>query len=216
MKTLFIPARFIGKVEMDESFIGKLPEKIGIVSTSQFLNCLNSVKSLLEKSGRKVFIGKSLQGNYGQLLGCDVSSSAAIDDKVDAFLYIGSGEFHPRGVALKTSKEVFAFNPLANDFCRIERKEIEHYSKRKKAAYLKFLSSDKIGILVSMKQGQNSIKKAIELKKKLKTKECFIFIAETLDFGQLENFPFIQSWVNTACPRIDEDINCVNISEIEL
>lgn len=216
MKTLFIPATYAGKVILESSMIDKLPEKIGLISTTQFLNCLNDVKAQIESSGRIAFIGESTQGNGGQVLGCDVSSAEAIEKNIDAFLYIGSGEFHPRGVALKTDRDIFVFNPVTNNFSKLDKSEIEAYKKRKKSAYLKFLSSKEIGILVSTKQGQNNLKSALELKKRLKDKNCYIFIADTLDFSQLENFPFIECWVNTACPRIDEDIGCVNLGEIEL
>ena len=215
MKSLFIPARYTGKVLLNQSMIDKLPKKIGLLATSQFLLCLKELKTQLEKSGREVFIGKSLQGSDGQILGCDVSSSTCIEEMVDAFLYVGSGEFHPRGVAIKTSKEIFTFNPVTGGFSPIERKEIEAYKKKKKSAYLKFLYSKRIGIIVSLKQGQNNLRKAMELKKTLKDKEVYVFIAETIDFSQLNNFPFIECWINTACPRIDEDLSCINLSDIQ-
>jgi len=214
MKSLFIPARYIGKVAMNMTMIEKLPKKIGLLATSQFLACLTDIKSQIENSGREVFIGKSLQGNDGQILGCDVSSSTGIEKNVDAFLYIGSGEFHPRGVALKTLKDIFIFNPLTGGFSVLDRKEIETYTRKKRAAYLKFLSSQRIGIIVSLKHGQNNLIESLELKERMKDKEVFVFIAETIDFLQLGNFPFIECWVNTACPRIDEDLVCVNLSEI--
>ena len=214
MKSLFIPARYIGKVAMNMTMIEKLPKKIGLLATSQFLACLTDIKSQIENSGREVFIWKSLQGNDGQILGCDVSSSTGIEKNVDAFLYIGSGEFHPRGVALKTLKDIFIFNPLTGGFSVLDRKEIETYTRKKRAAYLKFLSSQRIGIIVSLKHGQNNLIESLELKERMKDKEVFVFIAETIDFLQLGNFPFIECWVNTACPRIDEDLVCVNLSEI--
>ena len=67
---------------------------------------------------------------------------------------------------------------------------------------------------MSTKHGQSRIEKALELAKK-KDKEYYIFAFDTLNLSDLENFPFIQCWVNTACPRISEDKgNIVNIEEI--
>ncbi len=215
MKTFFVPARYTGEIKFDDRIISKLPDKIGIVSTAQFLNQIDKVKEILEKSGKNVFIGKSLQGNNAQLLGCDVSSAQVIDDKIDAFLYIGSGEFHPRGVGLKTEKDIFSFNPITEEFRKLPRDEIGLYKKKKKAAYIKFLSSRNIGIIVSTKQGQNNLIRALELKKNSKDKKFYVFVSETIDFSQLENFPFIECWVNSACPRIDEDLVCLNLNEVE-
>ncbi|MEK6808888.1 MAG: diphthamide synthesis protein [Nanoarchaeota archaeon] len=215
MKTLFIPARFIGKVRLKKSMIDKLPMSVGLVSTTQFLGSISSIKKQIEDSGRRVFVGDSLQGSKGHILGCDVSSAKAVDSEINAFLYIGSGEFHPRGVALETERDIFMFNPITNRFTRLDKNEIKKYKMRKKSAYLRFLSAKSIGIIVSTKQGQNNLLRALELRKRLKEKNSYIFIFDTIDFRELENFPFIDAWVNTACPRIDEDIDCVTLSDIE-
>ena len=78
----------------------------------------------------------------------------------------------------------------------------------------------KLGVLVSMKPGQNQFKRAVELKKTLKDKEVYIFVSDTIDFSQLENFPFIECWVNTACNRIMDDMDkfqkpLVDLADIE-
>ena len=77
-----------------------LPKKVGLVTTVQHKHELKKIKELIEKTGKKTVIG-------GQILGCDVNAAKKIKSKVDAFLYIGSGEFHPLGVALETNKKVF-------------------------------------------------------------------------------------------------------------
>jgi len=43
-------------------------------------------------------------------------------------------------------------------------------------------------------------------------KKAYIFIDNNLDLRHLENYPFIDSWVNTACPRIGTD-DIVNIKQ---
>jgi len=80
---------------------------------------------------------------------------------------------------------------------------------------IKFYSAKNIGILVTTKPGQQYLKKATELKAKLKDKQCYIFISDTIDLNDLENYPFIDSWVNTACPRLsDYSSNIINIEEL--
>ena len=44
-------------------------------------------------------------------------------------------------------------------------------------------------------------------------KEAYLFLSDEINFSQLENFNFIQSWINTACPRIVEDFSCLNGEE---
>ena len=212
MKLMFVEARYKKPVLIGKHVL-KLPPKVGLVTTVQFIGQIKEVKSQLEKEGKKVFLGRGKHTVYqGQVLGCDVNSALSINNKVDAFLYIGSGLFHPIAISLKTKKDVFTFNPLTNKFSKVDRKEAEKINKRKKGSLLKFLSSKEIGVIVTTKPGQEQLKKAFELKNKFKDKNFYFLIFNTIDFNQLENFPFIECFVNTACPRIALD-DSVNISK---
>ena len=218
MKALFIPTQYTGKVEFGKIELDKLPKKIGIVTTAQFMNKTNEIIEYLEKNNKESFIDKLKQRNEGQLLGCDQGGAIKIQGKVDAFLYIGSGKFHSLGVAMNTIKDVFCFNPVTSIFEKLNNEEIENY---KKVKYIKFLSAENIGIMVTIKPGQYSYRKALEIKEKLEKKEkkCFIFVFDTLDANEMNNFPFIDFWINTACPRIADDkdkSNVIDMNELEL
>ncbi|MBD3303904.1 hypothetical protein GF343_02070 [Candidatus Woesearchaeota archaeon] len=203
MKILHIPAKSTADPKLSESALNALPAKLGAVTTIQHLHELDKVISQLKEA---------VKG--GQVLGCNVDTAKQIADKVDAFLFIGSGEFHPIAVALETGKKVFKWNPLTQKLSVVKDEDIEKYKKRRNAALARFLSSNKIGILVSVKHGQNRIDKALELAAK-KDKEYYIFAFDTLNPSDLENFLFIECWVNTACPRIaDEKVSIINISEL--
>ena len=219
MKAIFIPTQYTGKIEFDKIKLDELPGKIGIVTTAQFQSKTKEVIEYLRNNGKETFIDKIKQRNEGQLLGCDQGAAIKIQGDVDAFLYIGSGDFHPLGVAMNTSKEVYLFNPVTGIFSKFDSKEIEKYKKQKKVNYMKFLSAENIGIMVSIKPGQYSYKKAVEIKGKLEKKgrNAFIFVFDTLDANEMGNFPFIDFWINTACPRIADDRdkkNVIDMSEI--
>lgn len=209
MKRLFIEARSTEPIlQVVKKAVNLLPKKIGLVTTVQYKHRLKEANEFLEKNKKTAVIA-------GVVLGCDVSSAKRIAKKVDAFLYIGSGEFHPLGIALETNKPVIVANPLSNEVSRIKKEDVEQIRKRRKGAYLKFLTARNIGIIVSTKPGQSKLKQALELKKKLKNKNCCIFIADEIDLNQLENFPFIECWVNTACPRIaDKAKGMINVEEV--
>jgi 2-(3-amino-3-carboxypropyl)histidine synthase len=192
MKILHIDAKSEVEVKLDEASLKKLPKKIGILTTIQHLHKINDVEKQIPNS----ILG-------GQVLGCDASAAKKIKDKVDAFLYIGSGDFHPIEIVTETGKEVFCFNPFTRQMKTIGKEAIEKHEKRKQGALIRFLSSEKIGILVSTKSGQNRMKDAVKLAEK-KDKQYYIFAFDTLNIMDLENFPFIEAWVNTACPRIAE------------
>lgn len=209
MKTLFIEAKYTKSIKLSKEAIEKLPSRIGLISSVQFLDHLPLIKSSLNQKIKKIIIG-------GQILGCNVKNAEKIQNKVDAFLYIGDGSFHPLGIAIKTKKTVFQFNPLNNEFKKIGEQDIESYEKRKKAAYIKFLHAENVGIIVSTKPGQYyDINKLKQLEKKYKNKKFYKFITDTIEYNQLENFPFIQAWLNTACPRIEEDISVLNINDLK-
>ena len=199
-------------------------KNIGLVTTVQFLGFADEIKNYLESKGKNIFIDKIKQKYEAQLLGCDIGGADKIKDDVDAFLYIGTGIFHPIGIALNINKDIFCYEPINGILSKIDGVEVERYNKRRKAAFLKFLEAKEIGILVSLKPGQNNFNKAVEMKKKLKDKNCYIFVCDTLDFNQIENFPFIECWLNTACSRILDDydkfpkplVDLSDIGKIEL
>lgn len=218
MKTLFIESKFKGKINLNKIKIDKLPKKIGLITSVQFTDYIKKIKNFLEQNNKKIFVAKGNQKHPAQILGCDLSAGEKINSKVDAFLYIGDGRFHPLGLAMKTSKDVFSFNPLNNHFSKIKKDEINNHKKTLRIKKIRFISAENIGILVSTKPGQNKLKKALQIKNKLekKDKKCYIFCFDNLDINELENFPFIEFWLNTACPRIEEDskiiINFENIN----
>jgi 2-(3-amino-3-carboxypropyl)histidine synthase len=191
-----------------EKNIDRLPDKIGLLTTVQHISQLNKVKELLEKNNKKVFLEKSRKTQYpGQILGCDFEAAKKAAEKVDAFLYIGTGRFHPLGVVLNTDKKVFAIDPLTKELKEYSKKDTESIEKRRKGALLKFYSSKNIGMIVSTKPGQQRLKDALYLKETLEKKEkkCYIFLTDILDFSEIENFPFIDCFINTMCPRIGLD-----------
>ncbi|MBD3361785.1 hypothetical protein GF358_03255 [Candidatus Woesearchaeota archaeon] len=203
MKVLNIHAKANVDIKLPEDKLKKLPPNIGLVTTIQHLDRLNDVQAQLPNS----IIA-------GQVLGCNTDAAVKINDQVGVFLFIGSGIFHPIAIALKTKKPVFCWNPFTKELKQIKDDEIKQYEQKKKGSLTKFLSSDKIGILVSTKPGQYNMEKALKLKKRA-DKDYYIFQFDTFNLNELENFPFIECWVNTACPRIaDEKINIINIQDI--
>jgi 2-(3-amino-3-carboxypropyl)histidine synthase len=82
---------------------------------------------------------------------------------------------------------------------------VEQKLKRKQGSIAKFYASDNIGVLVSTKPGQNFLKASLKLKQLYPKKNFYFIVNNNVDFSQLENFPFIECWINTACPRIGID-----------
>ena len=211
MKCLFIESK--RKIHEDLQFdFDKLPERIGLLSTVQFLPVVGKVEDELKRIGKKVFKSKTLL-NETQILGCNVSAAERIKGKVDAFLLLSSGKWHALMLSA-LGKPVFVYNGKTE---KLSEEDIKKFNIRKKAALMNFLSQDNIGIIVSLKPGQFHFDEAIKLKKKLdkKGKKSFIFIADTLNFSDIENFD-AKIFVNTACPGLffDSD-SIVNLKDLE-
>ena len=82
MKAVFIPTQYTGKVEFDKIELDKLPKKLGIITTAQFMSKTNEIIEYLEKNNKETFIDKLKQRNEGQLLGCDQGAALKLQDEV--------------------------------------------------------------------------------------------------------------------------------------
>lgn len=202
MKTLFIEAKNTKVSKLPEERIRDLPKNIGLCGSIQYLDSIKTIKEQLESYGKSPKLLKGQHSFYeGQILGCD----KVIKKDLDAFLYIGDGMFHPKILMLYNEKPVFSFNPNTGILKEIDKDEIKKIKIKQKVALSKFLSSKKIGVLVSTKPGQFRNDLISPLKAKYSEKEFYILISDTVDFTQLENFNFIECFVNTACPRLGLD-----------
>jgi len=196
MEIMFVPVKM--KFDLKEiSGIENMPEKVGLVTTVQYVDELPKIKKYLDGQGKKCLV-------IGKILGCDVKNAEKAKDKVDAFLYIGSGEFHPIAL-LSIGKPVYMQNG----------KRLEKDDRKIKGMLAKFYASKDIGIIVSLKTGQMHLDWAEELKKRFADKTFYVFAADTIDYRQMENFNFVESWVNTACPRIADDVKVLNYEDIK-
>ncbi len=193
---------------MPEDFIAKLPEKVAVFTTIQLMSSLESIVKQILDSGRKAIVFKTGHTRHkGQILGCNVQTwDEYADEPFDAFVYVGDGLFHPKALLWKNEdKIVYAFNPFTDKQFVLDKKEMEFIKKKHVASLSKFYASKKIGVIVTTKPGQMMLKRALELKDEYPEKEFYFFLDNTYNFGSLEDFPFIEVWINTACPRISFD-----------
>lgn len=204
MKTLFIPSEVI--LEISDRKIReisvKLPKNIAIAYSVQYKNIALKIKETLQKSKKHKITG------FIQVLGC---SQPIFSKETQAILLISSGKFHAVAIALESKLPVYLFE--GNNLEKISEEEIEHLKRKQKAEYLKFLNADKIGILISTKPGQQNMKKALELKRKLRNKKSYLFLGDNFNPLEFENFS-LRSWVNSACRRLDMGFPVLNIDKL--
>jgi 2-(3-amino-3-carboxypropyl)histidine synthase len=205
MKTLFIPAKL--KLEVNEEKIKeisrKLPKEIAIVYSIQYENYAKQIKEILDKTSKIT--------RFSQVLGC---SKLNFSKNTKAILLISDGKFHAISLASETKLPIYiVYN---NKIKKISDKEIKNFEKKQKVSYINYLNANKIGILISTKPRQEKLKKALQIKNKIKDKETYLFISNNINTAEFENFPEISSWINTACPRLDmEDSRILNVDKIK-
>jgi len=184
-----------------------LRSPVGLLATPQHLHQLKDAKTMLEKEGLKVMIGRGDRRvqEPGLLLGCDYSSAHAISDKAASFLMLGGGRFHAIGLKLSTGKPVVILDP--ERFAAIaEEIDIDAF-KRKRFAIIQTLSKAKsIGILVSSKPGQERMSLAKRLLSSVidSKRDGHIVILNEISPDALLNLGF-DAYISTACPRIALD-----------
>jgi 2-(3-amino-3-carboxypropyl)histidine synthase len=123
----------------------------------------------------------------------------------DAFLYVGDGLFHPKALVINNELPVYLYDPKREEWNVMKDEDIELAKKKQKAAMSTFLMSKKIGVLITTKYGQQRIQMSMKLKEKYPDKEFFFLLFDSLDWNSLEDFPFLECFVNTMCPRIGLD-----------
>ncbi len=184
-------------------------ENIGLATTVQHTHQVEEIKNKLVEKGVKVFIGKGTGKTPldAQILGCSYMTTISIAEKVDAYLYIGGGKFHPSGIVMSTGKPVIIANPYNGEVSSINEEDLMDLAKRRVAAITIAKNAKKFGILVSSKPGQKNLDKALELQRKLREqgKDAVVIYMDEIRAEHVNNYSEPEVLVNTACPRIAVD-----------
>jgi 2-(3-amino-3-carboxypropyl)histidine synthase len=217
IENLWIPTTFINAIStMDVNNVVKKSlsflegKRIGIVSTAQHLHNLDDVEDILQKNDFDSIIssGDKRITEKGQILGCDFSAGMNIVDKVDCFLFIGSGTFHPLGLLLSSKKPVIAADPYTNTIKKQELDELKDTILRQRyGAIANSKNAKEFGIIIGLKRGQQRMNLAHKVKEMLDAfnKKSLIIAMDNLSPVSLKGFGNIGCFVSTACPRIAID-----------
>jgi len=185
----------------------RLGKSVGLITTAQHVHELEKVKEFLGEKGVKAKIGQGTKRvpNKGQVLGCNLSSAISIANDVDCFLYIGSGNFHPIGVAMATEKPVICADPFINEVRDVEELK-NRLLRQRHGAITQAQDADSFGILVGTKPGQQRLGLALNLKElaQKNSKKTAILLLNEFGPMKLKSFSF-KAYVSTACPRIALD-----------
>ena len=184
-----------------------LPQRVGLLATIQYLDLLPKVKSMLESTGRTAIIGTGDRriAYPGQVLGCNCTAAESISDEVDAFLFIGEGDFHPLAAAFGMQKPVLVLNPVTGEV-RSMAETRDRILRRRFAAIQRASAANSFLVIQCSKAGQNRSAEADLMVRKLREhgKTAYKVILEEVTPMSLMAYR-VDAFVNTACPRIAMD-----------
>jgi 2-(3-amino-3-carboxypropyl)histidine synthase len=190
-----------------KAVIDRMPSKVGLLATVQYIEMLPIVKRVLEDSGRKVCIGSGDSRIFypGQVLGCNCSAAVSISEKVDAFLFIGEGDFHPLAAAFGVSIPLLILNPVTGELRDVT--DVRDRILRKRfAAIERAKTANDFLVIVCGKVGQNRMSVALDVCRKLKEKGKKAYLVMMDEITPNSLLPFkADAYVCTACPRIAMD-----------
>ena len=205
---LYIESR--SDADVDESILdslGALPAKVGLLATVQYLGLIPKVRSILESSGRTVYVGTGDLRicHPGQVLGCNCSAAEAVDEDVDGFLFIGEGDFHPLAAAFGMEKQVLVLNPVTGEV-RDMAETRDRILRRRFAAIQGAKDARSFLVIVCSKIGQNRDDLADRMVSLLRDhgRTAFKVVIEEINPTALMSYQ-VDAFVNTACPRIAMD-----------
>jgi 2-(3-amino-3-carboxypropyl)histidine synthase len=171
----------------------------GLVTTVQHAHLLPAMESFLKKRGVDVRVadGRGRTPLRGQVLGCCFST--AKDTGAEQILFVGTGVFHPVGIALATKARVVALDPLTGTAQEVSADAL---LRRRFASIEKARAETDFGIILSTKSGQHRPDLARHLA--ALSSHATIVTMKEVNPDELLNLGF-GCYVNTACPRLAFD-----------
>jgi len=208
--TLYLEARATMKVDgAVEKAVPLLSayKTVGLATTVQHVQTLDDVREMLVRAGKTVVVGDARRLPYGgQVIGCDFGNVKSISSEVEAFLFVGGGKFHALGVALATGKPTVVADPYDQTAYSVDL-EAQKILKQRWASIQEAAKAKVLGVLVSLKPGQKHLEEALRIKAKIEKMDrtAVLFALKEVLPEALMEFPSVDAYVNTACPRISLD-----------
>ena len=203
MKLTFVDVKYKHQVQLPQEFLAQLPTKVVLFLNIQFHNQYEQLRNQLEAAGKEVLTVRPKHAwHEGQILGCSVEDW---DKGQEAFVYIGDGLFHPKALLFKNDEKVFIYDPKTQKSKVLTKQDIDQILRQQKGALAAFHMAKRVGVIVTTKYGQTRLKQSMKLQQMFPDKEFYFLLADVIQFQKLEDFPFIDVFVNTACPRVMDD-----------
>ena len=178
-------------------------KRVGVTTTIQHVYKLDQALEALKEHGIEGLLGPAGgRVKYpGQVLGCSYRTARTLN--VEEYLFIGTGQFHPLGIALATGKRVVIADPVTGEVSEIDT---DPMLRRRFRAISRAGKAKRFAILVSKKPGQRRMALAKRLKAlgEARGREMFLVYLDNIEPDRLLNLG-AEAAVSTACPRVALD-----------
>ncbi len=175
-------------------------EKIGIVTLTQHLHKLPDMKKAVRELGKTpVTYPGNERVREAQVLGCSFDSTLEVK-KADSLLFIGSGKFHPQGVANAVGTEIIQGNPYNGEVTTVKPGQ---WMKEKEIRKDKARNAKTFALITTKHPGQIDTPLLKETKKTLREKGKKVYEVKMTEItpNKVNYLPF-DAFVINACPRI--------------
>ncbi|UCG04338.1 MAG: diphthamide biosynthesis enzyme Dph2 [Candidatus Heimdallarchaeota archaeon] len=176
--------------------------KVGLVATIQHLRNLKELKTHLDSIGINCFVQKE-----GQILGCNINTIRGFPNQVDGIISLHAGYFHTYGLLLSTPIPILQLDPFTGEIKQFSAIEREKLIRKRNHIITQARTANVWGIIGSSKLGQHHPYTVSRIEKILQdhNKSKILLIAENINLENLENFTWVDAWVDSACPRLAID-----------
>jgi 2-(3-amino-3-carboxypropyl)histidine synthase len=204
-KVIFLEARMSQdpKEAVEKAIPLLRSKKVGVTTTVQHVHKLDRAIEVLREHGIEGVVGPAggRIKHPGQVLGC--SYSAARELGLDEYLFIGTGQFHPLGIALATGKRVVTADPITSVVSQIDP---DPMLRRRFGVITRAANAKRFAVLVSKKPGQRRMELARRMKElgEARGLEMILVYLNNIEPDRLLNLG-VEAAVSTACPRIALD-----------
>nr|NVI70969.1 putative diphthamide biosynthesis protein 1 [Cucujiformia] len=182
----------------------KVPKKLALVSTVQFLTTLHGVTNKLIELGYEVILPQSKPLSAGEILGC---TAPILNSCTDAIIYLGDGRFHLESIMIANPKiNSYRYDPYKKEFTQ-EYYEHNLMNTIRKKCVDDSISSGKFGVIMGTlgRQGNSSVVEHLRKRLVDNNKKVAVILLSEIFPKKLELFPQLDSFVQIACPRLSID-----------
>lgn len=180
---------------------------LSLLTDSQHLSQITTVKKIFEEYGYDIIIGRGKgQLNDAQVFGCEFYPAHYMQNRVDAYIFLGQSMFHSASIAMSTEKPTYMLDPYYEEYT-----EVTEFARglQKKAilAIYNALDAQRIGLIIGLKEGQYAQVRALELKRTLENlgKKVQLIALTEITEERVRIFKEIDAFIQVACPRISTD-----------